>query len=161
VRTVKPPGDALFTLFVCAVAGLFALGTMPLSPAARLAPVAVLAPTLALLAVQLARDLARRPRTGEPAPRREAGTADEPPADRARRRTVVAALVGLLLLVAAVGLLLALPLFLWLYWVLVARLPVARAALIAGLAGGVLHLGLEEVLHLPLPPGLLLVGLPW
>ncbi|HFD15655.1 MAG TPA: hypothetical protein ENJ38_05045 [Rhodospirillales bacterium] len=87
---------AAFTLFLLLLVAAFAFAATRLSAPARLAPLAVAPPTLALLLLELGRDLRRARRTPRPA----AGTRPLP---------VLGQIAALVLLVWAFGAALAIP----------------------------------------------------
>ncbi len=121
---------AAFTLFLLLLVAAFAIAATRLSVPARLAPLAVAPPTLALLLLELGRDLRRARR-------------DPRPAAGWRPLPILGQLVALVLLVWAFGATLAIPAVVALQLRLAGRVPVAAA-----LGGGLLMLLAVELARL-------------
>jgi uncharacterized membrane protein len=164
-------GRVAFTALLCLGAGVMLWQTMGLGRVARLAPIWAILPTAGLLLLQLVLDFrpawaARLERSALPAgarlrPSQRAETEGTPPAAGqdhrpSREALALGALLGLTVLVLAVGVVLAVPLFLLGQLVIGARLSWWRVALLALAAFILLYLGFPNLLGIELPPGLLL-----
>jgi hypothetical protein len=164
-------GRVAFTALLCLVAGVMLWQTMGLGQVARLAPIWAIVPTAGLLLLQLALDLrpawaARLERSallgrGRVRPSQPAEAEGVPPVAAGDRRPPREArafgpLLGLTALVWAVGVVLAVPLFVLGQLVVGPRLSCWHAAVIALVAFIVLYLGFPNLLGIELPPGQLL-----
>ncbi len=164
-------GRVTFTALLCLGAGVLLWQTMGLGRVARLAPIWAILPTASLLLLQLVLDLrpawAARlersafPARARPSPSERAEAEGTPPAagqDRRPSREALAfgILFGLTVLVLAMGVALAVPLFLLGHLVIGSRLSWWRAALLALAAFILLYLGFPNLLGIELTSGLLL-----
>ena len=164
-------GRIAFTALLCLGAGLMLWQTMGLGRVARLAPIWAIFPTIGLLLLQLVLDL--RPAWGKrlersaltvrprvrlsPKAEQAAGSLAAGGDDRRSREAVaLGGLLGLTALVWAVGVVVAVPLFLLGQAALGPSLSWPRAAALGLGAFVLLYLGFPNILGIELPPGKLL-----
>jgi hypothetical protein len=162
------PMRLAFTALLCLFAALLLWQTLALGRVARLAPLWVIVPTFGLLLLQLVLDLfpqlARRLPRGWTFGPAEAGTPELAPetlgsamagiSDRrgGREAETLAWLAGLAVIVQVVGVILAVPLFLFAYLVSRSGEPWWRAAAFAIAAFVLLRLGLPSGLGIEFAP---------
>ena len=127
-----------FTSILALVVAVGVVSTSTLGPSARMAPLIVGIPTLALFAFELARDIARRSPTGDGH------------TDWASERRLIAWLALILVCVALAGITLGVSLWLSLFLAFRSRERWTTALAFAGALATVLYAVLTVVLRMPL-----------
>jgi tripartite tricarboxylate transporter TctB family protein len=146
--------DAVFALILVAGFAYWALTALSYPADARLLPIAVALPALALAVIQLALSLRRSKEVvAEHAAEPDALT----PAERTRRTLEIAGwIIGIFVAVYLLGFPLAVPLAAVAYLRVVARESWVLTTVVAALCWGVVFGIFDRVLHVPLPVGQLL-----